>query len=749
MLSEEKVKLTNPPNKDLAARLFLFALFPLVGFLAQKFNPLNFVIPQSFYLKYFLINKMPAFAMILYALFIGCLRNNSKILKVIPDVTFLLIPLFLFYVSILDKTILIYGATDKPILYMNPKYIFISILVSYLYVRFNKKLRFKQTTKLSMMFAIMSIGIISYIGSFTIFDLRHPYNGNYLNWMVVLNPIVQSAFGKTIFVDQYSQYGGYGNFFKPIFSLVDPSILMITLIFSILLAICFFSLYCISTQLFQNYLFSIFILASSIYLEMYAFALWPGEKYFQVTPIRLVFPVLISVLVFYTNRLRHPVRGILYSFASAISLFWNLETGVVLVVALLCQMIYISTGLPKMIQNVCLYLISLMLFFVLFVGLLEQTSHKNFSIELFVRPLLIYGAGGALIFNKTWVLVFFIYGTGLIVGLRARKNAVTDLRRFDFLFFLSILSFGLMLYHMLRENQHDATLTPNIWSLPIILGMLLAFSIRGENRIMQRDPKSTNKKETLRNKYLRKKKLNLEKNAREKIKGWQYRNFRFRLNDISSEIIWSTSLFILVFLSFCLIGIQASTPVTSEVRIWQFGDTDSSKKLYARPLEGNLYYVTVSDQANGDKSSWEVRSDFAASISKKVVSHDLLILSEFDGLMYLSARSSTPAPWADWRHSGVITLPQIGKYNYEHEVVLAQLKSKEINRVVLDQYVGNMLPPFGVHTACNQCDEKLLQYITENFELIKTKDGGQIYNYYLKDGPNWTDSKLTYWERRK
>ena len=123
-------------------------------------------------------------------------------------------------------------------------------------------------------------------------------------------------------------------------------------------------------------------------------------------------------------------------------------------------------------------------------------------------------------------------------------------------------------------------------------------------------------------------------------------------------------------------------------------------------------------------------------------------MSEFDALMYISARSSTPATWADWRHSGVVTLQEPGNLVFDHDITLLQLKSGQISRVILDEYVGNMQPPFAVHTACNNCDEKLLTYIVQNFYLVKTMDGGPIYNYYLSTGPNWSNSKLTYWKRR-
>ena len=48
-------------------------------------------------------------------------------------------------------------------------------------------------------------------------------------------------------------------------------------------------------------------------------------------------------------------------------------------------------------------------------------------------------------------------------------------------------------------------------------------------------------------------------------------------------------------------------------------------------------------------------------------------------------------PWANWHHSGAITIPVIFDYEFEHDVVMEQLKSGEIQKMILDQYTGNML----------------------------------------------------------
>lgn len=738
------------PAQDLRdqikGRIILLIFFPLVGYVTQRFNPSQALIPESFYFKYTIINKLPAFTMILYVLAIALVPISQRIIKNTSIMSFVLIPVFFSYLAILDKRILIYGAADKPILYSNWIYFVLAGLILSVIVRSPAK-QFLLPSKIgSYFFGGIAFLSISYVCTFVIFDLRHPYNGNYLNWMVVLNPIIQSSFGKTIFVDQYSQYGGYGLFFKPIFALIDPSVFKITLILSILLGVGFYLLYHISTRLFSNYFFALIILFSSLYLGLYAFALWPGEKYFQVTPIRTFFPMLMIFVVFQSLNLKPNTRLILYSAGAILGVFWNLETGLVIFAALLLQVMYLSTGVKNLIREVFLYLAYCLLSFSTLVLILNLISKDSFDIELFVRPLLIYGAGGQLLFNKTWILVFFIFGVGLITAL-VRRDEKSN-KRFDLLFFVSFLGFGLLLYHLLRENQHDATLSICAWIIPLVVGMILNSSSYVDLRISKSLSK-VKKKSSQKSAYVASKTVDAMRVIEiENSLSKTSKSFR-TINKVSHEIMLSIPMFLLIFLSLCFHGIQQSTPVTSEARIWEFGDSTSGKGLYANQDEGGLQYVTISEQEAGAKSAWEIRSEFAASFKKEKISADLLVLSEFDALMYLAAKSSTPAPWANWRHSGVITIPAISDYEFEHDVVLEQLKSGEIQSVILDQYTGNMLSPFAVHTACNGCDEKLLSYIEENFTLQKSADGGPIYNYYLKTGPGWSNSMLSYWIRKQ
>lgn len=152
--------------------------------------------------------------------------------------------------------------------------------------------------------------------------------------------------------------------------------------------------------------------------------------------------MLMIFVVFQSLNLKPNSRLIVYSAGAILGVFWNLETGLVIFAALLLQVMYLSTGVKNLIREVFLYLVYCLLFFSTLVVILNLISKDSFDIELFVRPLLIYGAGGQLLFNKTWILVFFIFGVGLITAL-VRRDEKSN-KRFDLLFFVSFFGFWIV-----------------------------------------------------------------------------------------------------------------------------------------------------------------------------------------------------------------------------------------------------------------------------------------------------------------
>ena len=59
-----------------------------------------------------------------------------------------------------------------------------------------------------------------YISYHLIFNDFHRYNENALNFQIIIHPIVQTFFGKGIWINQMSQYGGYPYFFEPILKVI-------------------------------------------------------------------------------------------------------------------------------------------------------------------------------------------------------------------------------------------------------------------------------------------------------------------------------------------------------------------------------------------------------------------------------------------------------------------------------------------------------------------------------------------------
>jgi hypothetical protein len=132
-----------------------------------------------------------------------------------------------------------------------------------------------------------------------------------------------------------------------------------------------------------------------------------------------------------------------------------------------------------------------------------------------------------------------------------------------------------------------------------------------------------------------------------------------------------------------LYKIQGGTVVANEERIWELSDKNSKKYLYNYVNDFNqATFINVSDQVNGFKSPWQRRIEYSKTIKKSELTTDLLILSDYDSVLYGYANAQSPVSWANWRHAF---------FDWEFEEVMEKLKTGEIQTVLVDIYPGNTL----------------------------------------------------------
>jgi hypothetical protein len=185
-----------------------------------------------------------------------------------------------------------------------------------------------------------------------------------------------------------------------------------------------------------------------------------------------------------------------------------------------------------------------------------------------------------------------------------------------------------------------------------------------------------------------------------------------------------------------LLRIQDGTVVINEERIWQLNDRGSQAQLYNYINDLNdPFFVTVADQISGFKSPWEKRIDYAASLASKLKNQNLLILSDYDSIMYKYANQKSPVSWANWRHAF---------FDWEFDAAISDMESGLISYVLVDIYPGTNMEPFGIHGT--GLDQKVLGTITKHFELIETSEVGMVYPGLDND---WYPSRLELYRLKK
>ena len=695
-------------KETITAKILVWSLFPIIVYLSQLNhwylhinNPVSKV-----------VNKLPIILTLIWLCFALFLKIKSRKFNLLA---YALIPIILFYFVVMDKTLVLNGHPDKKVIFEDPSTYLFMIIIAFFFGR--KKHLINRTFENLFMISVV-FGISLYVSSFFIVSNSHPYMANALNFMIVIHSLIQTDLGKLVFFDLYSQYGGYSIFFKPIFLFIEPSVVNISIMFAILNFICCIGVFLIIRRLISGHKIQLVTFVACIYLQYYSFTIWPAEKYFQVYPIRMFWPIITTLVVIYTIRTNIHKRIIYFSICSVLAIYWNIETGLAVILALIFLQFFLSMNTRIFIKNLLLYTFYLFSLFTIFICIIYLISKKTFEPELFTRSLRLYPTGALLLLNKIWVIVLFIYGCVSILSLQSKIDKSQEK------WFISWLSIGLLMYHLLRTGQHEATLSNVFWPFAICLAIiyeyLLQIKIKGDE--------------------ISKKHINYDKNWSQltlKENFWKIFNANQIVHLIKPSFM--SRILILIFLSLQVVffvRIQEGTVVSNEERIWELDDKFSTKSLYNYIDSDNKnVFISVQDQLNGFKSPWQRRIDYAKELSKGHIRKDLLILSDYDSLLYKYANAISPVSWANWRHA---------YFDWEFEEAINRLSSGEIRYVLIDIYPGTNMEPFSIHGT--GLDEKVLEVVNRNFQLIESKAAGPIYSGLTDYG--WYPSRLELYKHK-
>ncbi|WP_201830606.1 hypothetical protein [Microvirga zambiensis] len=299
-----------------------------------------------------------------------------------------------------------------------------------------------------------------------------------------LYSINQTVLGGTCLNDVVTQYGCYGEFYRPIFGLIDLSIYNLTLVnaalqSSALVAVLVFSSFLIARP--------VTLVAFSVWAIMCLYRIDPSvyDVYFQYTPLRFLFPALSLLMAMWWCRAPCLMKATLIGVFSAAAIFNNLDSGAVVAVALGTLIFLSSIGLDRnsaMKMGWFALAYSLAVFGSLFAIQALLSYRSGVPVDLAAMSLYakIFAGSGFMMLPtpkppSAWTLAAFTAAASAAVySLRVVQGRASA--RDHLLAYSTVLGIGLFSYYLGRS--HPFVLPLCIWPLMIAaFAMLDALSL--------------------------------------------------------------------------------------------------------------------------------------------------------------------------------------------------------------------------------------------------------------------------------
>jgi len=689
----------------IARRLTVLCMFPLLPIAIIELG-----IWETSPFKIYGLNQPKVTILLLFTMVFAVAFSPEKFFRYVPKLDkrlgLVVLGIFLF---LMDKKLVLHSHADKFALYQNPLIPIIALLLTVQLVRF----KYAKSSKIISLITLVS-GIVwaGHLASYLLIDERHPYLYNWVNLQLVIHPIIQTDFGKTTFIDMHSQYGGYALILEPLFKLIGVNLFKISFVFAMIFFISLLSIFLVLFKLCKNPLFAIIGFLSTTFLMMYAFFMWPFEKYYQVYPIRIFFPIISTVLILYASKMKEKTFLLLAVTLNMLAIYWNPETGITMTVALLlfACIKWGQSNWRHIMRIGITFLTELSVLFVGFKVIQDLTNDGTFSFEMMFRSMFFYLSGIEINSLKIWFLVFFLYGLTFIhSGYEFRRDKFQNRSELDILLYVGLLGMGLLTYHL--NYMNEASLACVIWPFGVLLTVLIDFYFQESKHIPR---------------FVRGK-----KNAQIGLEAK-----KLFLDTIRKFEVKHLALFTLTYLAVCSIMIQFSQSVKDEERIWDLSKPNSQRQLYNDiDAKGNSIFVTVADQIAGRVSTPGARINFVKSIATAETQEDMLILSQWDSILYLHANAKAPISWPNW---------YIAYFDYEFEEVYKRLLDGSIKKVVVDEIPGALGQPFKLHAP--GLDEKIFEIIESRFTLVRKVELPMAYTGYVTG--NWAKTYISVYELR-
>lgn len=515
-------------------------------------------------------------------------------------------------------------------------------------------------------YVVAVIVLSAYMANFLVINEWHNYNTNALNFGVVLYPIVQVLLGKAVLIDFQAQYGLYAHLLEPVLRLTGGSIVSITSVFSVLLFLSLLMIGLSLARITDNKFLALAGLVSMVYVLFFSASLWPYELYFQVYPLRMIFPAY-AVWAASSYVMQPSTRAyIVHVAVLSLGILWNVDVGVVAFSSFVAAAAFrlllnrneSSGGSASLIVRAigmaalvcCLVLGAFFLYMRIRYAAWPDLSSMFVSHRYFLKQY------SDLALNKAWVIVALIYSVGLAYSVRClarRQGKAGDVM----VFCLTILGIGLFSYH---ANQPYDQVLPSV-AYPAML-LLVIFSDMGL------------------------KSIGLER------WGWLL-IARVRGGDNSPGLAELLLLACAVsFLSFAcaafFVNLNVSPVINGAVRIQEFhpASTDNEKLLWERGRAGetSVEHVRVADIASGNAKGllppWKERATKLEDFFR--------LRDEPAGKMAIFSM------WDAYLHLKLRTPSALGIINSQHLIVTKEWDGvvEAINRGEIDWVIFDTAP---------------------------------------------------------
>ena len=271
----------------------------------------------------------------------------------------------------------------------------------------------------------------------------------------------QVNMGTPMLIDGFANtYGLYPHFLQPIFSIIGLSTFNFSFVMSILIVVCFASLFWFLLRETKNKILSIIsigsILMSYIYWRNYCV-----DSYFQLFPIRTLFPCMILLLASLYKTKKSKLYFILITAFCSIGLLWNPDMGIFTFIAWIAFAIYTHTveltnwieKIKKLVQLLGIAILILTIIFAAYSFIIYCHYGAFPDLTKLFSTILVFSGLGFYMLPMQIIHPWIIFAIWILIGLALSISAyLKNKGNYSIIFIASFICIGFFSYYQGRSH---------------------------------------------------------------------------------------------------------------------------------------------------------------------------------------------------------------------------------------------------------------------------------------------------------